>query len=152
MRQSLDEAMRIGSCCSRDDFFVRGFRLPVSDIVPNGSAEQPCILKHHTKVSPQVVPAHVVDIHPVDGYRAAVHIVKPHEQIDECGFASSGLSDNGHTCTRFNLQTKVRNERTFRVIGEFDMIKRIVPLLRFSCTAFDFSGCSGGESKIANMR
>ena len=63
------------------------------------------------------------DVLPVDLDHAAIQLIKPHEQVDEGGFAAPGGADDGHHVARAHLQVHVPHEQAIRRIAEADAAK-----------------------------
>ena len=59
-------------------------------------------------------------VHP-DG--AAVHIVKPHQQVDHCGFAAAGRPYQGHPLARLHMEIQILNQRILRNIGKIHVVQ-----------------------------
>ena len=113
--------MGVGLLCRRHDLFLGGIRLAHGDILPDGPGLQPGILKHHAYAVPQVIPAHIPGIHPIQQNFAAVGVIEPHEQVDKSGFAAAGGADDGDALARLDAEVEVLDEGLLRGIGEFQI-------------------------------
>ena len=69
-------------------------RAAKADVLPQGVIEHHVVLKHHAELPPQcvqLVGAHVAAIHKD---AALLHVVKPHQKVDDSGLAAAGGADD----------------------------------------------------------
>ena len=50
-------------------------------------------------------------------------IVKPHQQVDQRGFAGPGGSNDGHLLPMVDRHTEIPDERRLRLVGKVDLTK-----------------------------
>ena len=91
--QGADEVVGIGGLGGGNDLFVGGIQTAIADILHDGALEQPGVLQHHAEALAQGTAVKVADIVAVQGDGAGIHIVEPHEQVDEGGLAAAGGAD-----------------------------------------------------------
>ena len=84
----------MGCLCGRNDLLVRGVRFSHRNVVPDASASKPGLLQHHTVVVPKALACQLLQRNIADFDRAAVHIIKTHQQIDQRRLAASISADN----------------------------------------------------------
>ena len=113
----------MGSLCRRHDLLLRRIGRAIGDILPHGSGLQPGILQHHAVAAPQGLSGHRADILSRCPDHAPIHIVKAHQQIDECGLTATGRAYDGHPLTGCNLQIQIPDQGFFGHIGEFHMLQ-----------------------------
>ena len=77
-------------------FFLCGIWLSHTDIFPYGSCLQPGFLQDHAVAAAQAVSCDVPDVLPFHGDRPLIHIIKPHQQIDDGSLAAAGGPHNGN--------------------------------------------------------
>lgn len=82
--------MGIGHFRRLDNLSLGGILLGVPDVVVNGSGEQKRLLQNHTDLPVQTFPGYIPQIHPVRQYLSVVHIVQPHQQINQRGLSGTG--------------------------------------------------------------
>ena len=116
--------MRVCRLCRRNHFLVGGIRLAHADIIPHSSGGEPCLLQNHAEILAQTCPRHGSDIRAVHTDCTAVDIIKPHQQIDQRGFAASGRPDNCHTLPGSDRNIAVFDQRTLRHIGERNIVQQ----------------------------
>jgi len=66
LRQAADEMIRMGCPGGLHDIFFPGIFPPVSNIIPNGSIEQPAVLQDHSEQTAQILPVKFTYRGPVD--------------------------------------------------------------------------------------
>ena len=119
--QPADEFPAVSFLGGPDDLFFGGFRLPEGDVLPDGPLFQPSFLEHHPIGPTKGVPVHFSSILAVDGNGPPVHIVEPHEQVDEGALAAASGSYDGRGLARFHLEVEVFDEGSLFVIGKIHM-------------------------------
>ena len=124
VRQTADKAVGMGCLCRFYDLFFGGFRFSVGDIVPDGPGLQPGVLEHHSVIAPQRVACHLADIRSVHLDPSAVHIVEPHQKIDQRGLSAACRPDDRDPLSRFHVQGKVLDQRFVRHIAERHVLQR----------------------------
>ena len=67
----------------------------VSNVIKDRTMEQPGVLQDHGIRASQRTTLNLANITSVHIYGAIIHIVEPHQQIDDRCLASAGGSDNG---------------------------------------------------------
>ena len=100
------------------DFLIGGIGAPEGDILPHRAAAEPGFLQDHAPRAAQRVPRQVADVVPADRHRPAVHIVEPHEQVDDGGLAATGRSDDGNALPVLHRQREVPDQLAVGRIGE----------------------------------
>ncbi len=101
------EVVGVSSAGGGQHLFLRGSFAAVRDVVVDSAAEEPGVLKHHAVEAPEVVAAHITDIHPIDGYAALIDLVEAKKQIHQGDLARAGRSHYGYGLTRFHFQVEV---------------------------------------------
>ncbi len=107
--------------CRRFHLRLGCVRLTHSNIFPNGTGFQPGILQNHANLTAKLAAGHFAGLHAVYHNIARVHIIKPHEQIDQGGFAAACGAHNGNPLPRLHLQIEILNELFPLVIGKSDL-------------------------------
>src|SRR5659263_268320 len=108
----------------KDVVSVSDGREPVGNILTDRAVEKPGILEDHTKHGAQTSPAYLPGLDAVERDGATLDVVETHEQIDKCGLACSGRSDNGNGVALLDIQIHIRDQGFGCAIAEVDMIKR----------------------------
>ena len=118
--------------------------------------EEPGILQNHGEGAPQRRPCQRPDILSVHINGAAVHIIKPHQQVDNGGFSGPGRSDDGRHTSWLGMEVQIPDNRlTFHIgkvhmlhtniafhIGQFLSIRCIGPFrLCINQREYTLSGC-----------
>ena len=114
VRQRLHEAVDEGRLRSDGDLVVRGIQSPVPDVVPDGPAEQHCVLQHHPHLAAQHPAVEPADVDAVQQDPARVDVIEAHEQIHERGLARTGGSDDRDRLTGLCHDGQIRDERLLR--------------------------------------
>ena len=112
-------ARRVSRCL---DVFLARVLPAVGDVFPDGAFEQPGILQHHTEYFTQVFTRQLAYVDAVNHDTACLHIIKTHQQVNQCGFAPARGTDNRDELPGFNLYVHVFNERLVRQIAEVHML------------------------------
>ena len=120
----LDEAVGMSLLRRLNHLFLRCLRLSHPYIVPDSPSPQPGLLKHHAVAGPQAPSGDVPDIRPVHLDGAAVHVIKPHQQIDHGSLAAAGRAHDGHPLSRLHLQIEVLDQLLVRHIGKVYVLQR----------------------------
>ena len=110
-----------------DDFILRRIRAAEGDVFPDGAGFEPGFLQHHAIGCAQASarkPAYIAAIH---AHRAAVHIVKAHQEIDERGFSAPRGADDCNALPAFCGHGKVLDQRAGGVVGKPYVLKRNIP-------------------------
>ena len=110
--------MGVGGLGGCHNFFIACLGAAVGDVFPNGARPQPRVLEHHAVISPQGRAGHGANVVPRHRNAAAVHVVKPHEQVDEGGLAAAGGADDGDALSRPDVQAEVLEQGTVGGVGE----------------------------------
>src|SRR5664280_3786954 len=95
-RQTSDEVIGMRSLGSSHDLLLRRVVAPIGNIFTNRTVEKPGILEDHTKHGSETSPTYFPGLDAVECDGADLHVVETHEQIDQCGLACFGRSDNGN--------------------------------------------------------
>ena len=119
--QTPDKAVRIGCLCCCNDLFPCGIRSAVGDIFRHRSGKQPGLLQNHAVAGTQAVPCHCGNILSGNGNLAAVHIIKPEQQINQRRLAAAGRTDNGDALSAVYIQVEICDKLSVRHIGELHM-------------------------------
>src|SRR6478752_2774874 len=80
--QTINEFISIGKTSGVHNFSVCGFRLAVSDVLPDGSAEEQCFLQYETYLLPHGLTLVLADVNTVDLDRTRQRIIKARNQAD----------------------------------------------------------------------
>ena len=85
---------------------------PIAMLSRIASAPKPGLLQHHTVIVPagSLRVSMLQRISFPDFDRAAVHIIKTHQQIDQRRLAAAGRSHDRHSLSRLHRQIKVLNQ------------------------------------------
>ena len=106
--KSFDKAVRMGCLCRCNYLLIRCLRLAHPDIIPDSSGSEPGFLQHHTIIgSAGCLLSYPGYPYPSTRIVSAVHIIKPHQQIDNRGLSAAGRSHNRHSLSRLYLQIEV---------------------------------------------
>ena len=105
------------------NLFPGSIRSSVGDIFMNRSRFQPGLLQHHSKIGAERISCDMADGRSVNLQRTGIHIVKPHQQIDQRRLSASGRTDDGDPLARFHLQVQIFNQRNLRIIGKSYLIE-----------------------------
>ena len=110
------------------DLLPGGIRLAVGHILGNGTPEQPGVLKHHAEIPAHLVPGKRPDILPVQQNFAAVHVIKPHQQVDNGGFSRAGGADDGHTLAGMDTEVQILDQRLALAVGKCGVVENDLTL------------------------
>ena len=124
----LDKAVGVGGLGGLHHFLQGGLRLAIGNVLPNGSPLQPGVLKHHAIAAAQAVAGNPPDVRSLHLDGAFVHIVKPHQQVDDGGLAAAGGANQGHPLAGFHLQVEVLNQGLLFPVGEAHLLDGHLPL------------------------
>lgn len=94
----------------------------------DASASKPGLLQHHTVVVPKALACQLLQRNIADFDRAAVHIIKTHQQLDQCSLSGSRRTYNGHLLSRMHLRRKIVDNDLIRIITKADVFKTDFPL------------------------
>ena len=100
------------------DLLFAGVGAAVADVLGDGATEQPGVLQHHADPRPQRLATDRCDVHSVDEDGAGIHVVEPHQQIDQGGLAGTGGPDDRHRAARLDDQRDVADHRCAGTVGE----------------------------------
>ena len=101
-----------------DDIFHGRVLYTESDIVEDGVIEQDRLLVHIAHQASEAVDLDVADVSAVDFYRAAGHVVESRDEIDQCGFARAGFTDDSHGAALLYGKIDVVKYLSVSIIGE----------------------------------
>ena len=103
--------------------FFRRIVSPVGDILPDGPAKKPGILKDHSENSPEVFPFHVPDIYSINGDTPFLYVVKSHKKVHQGSLPGTGGAYDGNILTCLHLDIHFFDQGNIRFILECDGIK-----------------------------
>lgn len=83
----------------------------VEQVVHDGGIEQHCVLRHNANVSPDTINFHVPEVMSVDLNRAVSNVVKPEEELQTRGLATSRLSHKGCFRARGDCEANIFDHR-----------------------------------------
>ena len=89
------------------------------------------------------VSCHIPDIGAIHRNAARIHIIKAHQQIDDCRFAASGRSHNGNALSAFHAQIQILYQLPLRHIRKCHM-GELHPACRVSRVIADVDQFSDG--------
>ncbi len=95
----------------------------VADIIANSAVEQPGILQDHAEHGAQIPAPHIPDIHPVYSDDPSLHLVKAHDQVNQCGLAGPGRAHYSHGLPGLDLDAQILHQQGIFSITEFDMLE-----------------------------
>ena len=121
--QPSDEPVGARLLRRRDDFFHRGVRLRIGDIVPYAAVEKPGVLKDHAELGAQVVPGQPADVDAVDPDAAAVSVVEPHQQVDERRFPRPRFSHDGDAAARLYVEGEMLDQLPVRAVRKRNVVE-----------------------------
>ncbi len=78
--------------CGFHNFFVRGVKPAVADILLDGAGEEKIVLRHDAHIAAQTFQSNVPHIYPVNQHMPARGVVKTANQVDNGGLAGAGGS------------------------------------------------------------
>ena len=110
VRQTADEAVRVGQPCGRNTLLVRGVQAAVADIVHDRSGEQVGVLKHHSQGTPQVRLADLVDVDAVVADFPVLDVVKAVDQVGDRGLTRAGGAHKGDLLARGEMCIRDRHK------------------------------------------
>ena len=90
----------------------------VGDVVVDRAAEQPRILQHHAGALAQIVAGHRPSVDTVDGDRARVDVVEPHDQVHQRRLARAGRPDDRDHVAGLGHQRQLLDQRLVRQVAE----------------------------------
>ncbi len=114
--------MGMGGLGGLHHLFQSGLRLAVGNVFPHRALFQPGVLQHHAEVPPQALPGQLADVAAVHLDRTAVHIVKPHKQVNHRGFAAACGAHQSNALAGLHVQAEVLNEPLPRLVGKGDLL------------------------------
>ena len=134
------------------DLLVGGIGAAVRQILPDSSGKQPGLLQHHAEAAAQGIPCEGHNPTAVHLDCPAVHLIKPHEQIDEGGLACPGGADDRHggAGPTFRLKSEIKGRS-----GEYanrTWENATAPAAFSSTAAPAASGSCSGSSMTAKTR
>ena len=106
-----------------DDLAFVGVLLAECDVFPDGSALEPGLLQNHTEGIAQRASSDCACRHAGNKDRAAVRLVKSHQQIDKCRLSASGRSYDCHARVRLDAQAEIGDQGPILLIGKAHVIK-----------------------------
>ena len=118
LRHAADEFPAVGLLRRADDLLVGRVRFAEGDVLAHCAVAEPRLLKDHAVAAAQGSPRHVTNILPVDRDRAAVGVVKPHQQIDQRRLAAARRPDDGGLRTRLRLEVEVLDQLLALIVGK----------------------------------
>ena len=99
-----NEIVSVRQLGRRDDFFMRRIRTGIFNIIFNRPGKQMRILQNNPQRPPQIILADQLDVDPVIGDRAFLHIIKPIDQVGHRRFPRTRRADKGQLLSRFGKQ------------------------------------------------
>ena len=124
LRQARDEAVGMGGLRRGLDLGLRGLGPGQRDVLAHRAGLEPGVLQDHAEILPEAVARDTAHIVPVDGDRAAVHVVKAHEQIDERRLAAARRADDGDALAGADIEVHILEQRRLRHVAERHMLQR----------------------------
>src|SRR6185503_17848642 len=76
IRELDNELVSVGRACRRFNLFTGRAKLTVSDVLPNRSAEQGSLLRHHSDCASQFGESHRSDVATLHENRSRCHIIE----------------------------------------------------------------------------
>ena len=101
-----------------EDLLLRRADLPVGDVVPDRSGEEPGVLQHHAEDSAHIFAAQVGGIDAVEADATGVDFVEAHQQVDNRRLACAGRSHDRDRLAGSRLQVEVGDQRLLRFVAE----------------------------------
>src|SRR5664280_945034 len=123
-RQTSDEVIGMRSLGSSHDLLLRRVVAPVGNILTDRAVEKPGILEDHTKHGAQTSPAYLPGLDAVECDGATLDVVETHEQINQCGLACSGRSDDCNGIALLDVKIHVRDQGFGRAVAERNVVER----------------------------
>ena len=124
VRQLAHKFLRLCHPQRLPDLFIAGILLVPLHILPQGTGEQHCPLRHHADFLSQLwdgIAAHIGPIHPD---AAAAHLIKAWDEVDQSRFSAAGTTDDAHRLPAPDGQVDVRQRIGARLrIAETDLLK-----------------------------
>ena len=86
------------------NFFVARVIAAQCNVLLDGAAHQPDVLKHHAQSAAQVGWVNLAHVNAVYQHRARIRLEQAQNQFGHSGFARTHLADDGHLFTRYYLE------------------------------------------------
>ena len=116
--EGADEVVAVGLVAGSDDLLPGGVGTAVGHVLGDGALEEPGVLEDHGEEPAAVVPGHGGQALSVDEDAALIHVVEPHEEVDDGGLSRPGGSHDGHLLSRLHLDVQVPDQGLGLVVGE----------------------------------
>ena len=110
------------------DFFVGCIEFTVFNVIFDASAEQPGILKYHSKHLSEFAPVEVFDVVSIDLDCPAVDIIETHQQFDHGCLSCSGWSYDGDLLSFFYFCREIIDDDMLRIVSEVYVFKFYISL------------------------
>ena len=113
----------MGGFGCRHHFFQCGVRLAIGDVLPHGTGPQPGVLQHHAVAAAQGSAGHIPNVSAGYFDAAAVHVIEPHEQVDEGGLAAARRAHDGDALTGLHVEAQPLDQRAVGQVAEGDVFQ-----------------------------
>ena len=95
--------------------------------------KQDHVLRDQTDRVPQAGLGHPGDVLPIDADRAALHIVKAHQQGDQRGLPGAGVPDQADPLAGLDGQAQLLEHRSGTIVGKGTPVEGDLPAARPEC-------------------
>ena len=107
---------------------VGGVQASIADVLLHRLRKEEGLLQHDPQLSPQAVPGHSPDIHPIDADGPLVQVVEAGEEIHQGGLSGAGGSDQGDALAGSGAEVHPLQHRNVRDVGEGNVLEGHVSL------------------------
>lgn len=104
--------------------FLSGIRLGIHEVVHECVVEKNRILRDDAELTAQTCNGNVAHVHAIYLDAAGINVVKPEEQFQDGGLATSALANDGGRCAGQHFETDAFEGMLSLVICEVDVLDR----------------------------
>ena len=121
MGQGADEVVAVGLVAGPDDLLPGGVGPAEGHVLGDGAAEEPGVLEDHGEAVPGGGPGIFGHVPAAQQNLTGIHVIEPHEQVDEGGLAGTGGTDDGDVLALLDPDGEIPDQGRVLRVGEVHM-------------------------------
>lgn len=122
-RKTISNLVDTGQGSGLTHVLIGGVRATDADIFRQGGVIEVHILKHHGKLTHELLSSLIADIDPTNSHRSGISIPEPGNEPKQSGLASARGSDDSRQSAGRNSERDVVEDRASLVVAERDTFK-----------------------------
>ena len=119
------------SLCGSCHLLRRCARLAIGNIFIDCPLKEPCVLQHHCVSPPQACTRNITDGMMIHRNLPCVHIIKPHQKIDQRRLSGASRSYHRHQFSRRSMQIQMLDDTLFFCVSKAYIFQQYISFYGF---------------------